>query len=111
MIFTLGDEVHPLELKCDENLHLYCFFSVPRAVSCPHELWFQSVCASLRMKKSVLILEKDIQEYPVWNSTARWEVGDHWLWLSPRSLGPLSDAYQVKFQDLPSLKSLLKLSK
>ncbi len=96
-----------LEINYKTDLDVISFFPVENAVHSSFELWFQVAAASLKMKHSVLILEEKIP-FPQYNDKARWDQGDHWLWLHPRSLSTLKVANSTEFS---AFKSLLKNSK
>jgi hypothetical protein len=91
MIFSFS-EGHASELNLDlPEIHVFCFFSTSLAVKVPVSEWWKGIAASLRMKKSVLILEDALVDIPL-NTSARWLVGDKFLWLHPRSLSVFLEA-------------------
>lgn len=98
-----------LALQTGEEI-IISFFPVEHSIACPEHLWFEVIASSLRMKKSVLILEEKIP-LPERNPSARWEVGPKWISLTPRSLGPIVQSYGSKFTDFPSFKQFLSTSK
>lgn len=99
-----------LSLISIDDFHVFSFFQVPHSIQIPSELWFESVCASLRMKKNVIILESEI-EIPVINPSSRWEAGPQWVYLAPRSLGPIVQSKGSKFSDFAGFKVFLSTSK
>lgn len=91
-----------LSLEIKPSLDIYSFFSVPHAISCPTELWFECVCASLKRKQSVLILERPHASLPVFDTSRRWQTSDNWSWLAPRGLSVFLEGYGdklVKYED------------
>jgi hypothetical protein len=92
-------------------LDLLTFYHVPNAVSCPSDLWFPTICASLRMKHAVLILEQKLEQFPVWEESLRWMTGDNWSWLAPRSLSVIQAAYIQTGPKFHEFKKFLNSSK
>ena len=76
-----------IQLNYHEKLDVYSFFSVKHSVKCPEALLFDAICASLKIKKSVLILEEEFETFPQWDPNKRFVAEDKWCWLAPRSLG------------------------
>lgn len=111
MIISFSQNENSIVLPENENLDLLCFFFVKNAIHTNETLWWDSLCTSLRLKRSVLILEGNITTFPVYDSSQRWQSGDNWSWLSPRSLSVISAAYQNKPMSLPEFKAFLKTSK
>jgi hypothetical protein len=99
-----------LSLEIKPSLDIYSFFEVNHSISCPSELWFECVCSSLKRKHAVLILENPVS-IPVIDSTRRWQTGDNWSWLAPRSLSVVLEAYGDKFLNYQDFKNFLTLSK
>jgi hypothetical protein len=100
-----------LQINYQESLDVFSFFKVEHAIICPYDLWFHCLCASLRMKHSVLLLEKSFAELPLWDSKQRWQTGDNWCWLAPRSLKAISCTYSKTPQNLHQFRNSLNLSK
>ena len=111
MIFSFSKKPNPLPLKAIKGVDIFCFFETPHSINCPTELWFQVLCSSLRMKHEVLILEEKVVEFPGWDPKRRWDLGDNWCWLSPRSLSVISKAYAQKALNYQEFKQFLKSSK
>lgn len=90
-------------INYQDNLDVFSFYPIKNAIVCSEELWFPAICASLRMKHSVLIREVDSVSYPEWDLSKRFAVGDHWCWLSSRYLSSLTEAFPscpIKYHDL-----------
>lgn len=90
---------------------IFAFFKAPCSVEVPEELWFEAICASLRMKKSVLILERELDFSPQWSDKKRWEAHENWSWLSPRALGVITKGYGQTFTNFQEFKHFLTSSK
>lgn len=111
MIFSLSEEKNNLIIPKLELIDVICFFHIEKAIEVDSSLWWEIIRANLKIKHSVLILESDIQSFPTWDSSQRWQVGENWCWLTPRSLNVISSAYKnnpMKFQDF---KNFLKNNK
>jgi len=100
-----------LQIQYQKNLDVFTLYEVPAATSIPKEVWFQSICASLKMKHSVLILESESMPFPKVDESKRWVASDHYSWLSPRSLSVISAAYLDKPMNFHQFKSFLISSK
>lgn len=100
-----------LQIHHPPNLDVYSFFPVKNAVQCPKDLWFESICASLKMKHSVLILEEEMPALPPIDEAKRFIVSDNWCWLAPRGLSLISEAYRQKSMTFQEFKTFLKTSK
>lgn len=111
MIFSLSEMKKDFIFQSREKVDVFCFFSSQHSVSCPPELWFESICTSLRMKHEVLVLEAGVSDYPAWDSSKRWVTDEHWIWLAPRSLSTLLEANGALTMTYPLLKTFLKNSK
>lgn len=111
MIFSLSNSTSFEVDFSSDTTDLFCFFHSQNSVKVPQEFWLQAVVSSLKLKKNVLILETPIGPLPLLNSTARWEVGESYLWLAPRSLSVLLEAASQKSMTYNLLKSRLSLSK
>ncbi len=111
MNFSFCENRSELFIPSRENLDVFCFFQVPHSVSLPADLWFPSLCASLRLKREVLILEPEILQFPSWDATKRWVVGDQWIWLAPRSLSSLQQFYKENSATYELMKNRLIQSK
>jgi hypothetical protein len=100
-----------LQVQFKENLDLFTLYEVPCGIEIPREVWFQSLCASLKMKHSVLVLESNFSTFPLWDETKRWVVADQYLWLSPRGLSIILEAYRANVMNFQQFKSFLINSK
>ncbi|WP_408098434.1 hypothetical protein ACJVC5_05855 [Peredibacter sp. HCB2-198] len=107
MIFSLGTSENKIDLPENSNFDIICFFRVNHAVQGDSSLWWKTLTASLRGKRSVLILDSNVGSFPAMDKTQRWQVGDNWCWLSPRSLSVISKAYSTSAMDFEQLKSFL----
>lgn len=102
MIFSLSKTEKEIILPTLTDTDIICFFQVRRAVLADESLWWKTLTASLKGKRSVLILESNLSSFPSWDPSKRWQSGDNWCWLTPRSLSVISQAYASKplsFQD------------
>jgi hypothetical protein len=107
MIFSFTDS-GPVSLAHEmEGTDLFCFFKTPTSILVPQETWLLSVCASLKIKKNVLILEEPMTKLSCSDLTVRWQVGERFLWLAPRSLSVLLEAQNEKSNTYIRLKDLL----
>lgn len=111
MIFSFSKTSNDLIIPTQEKLDIFCFFKTSSSISVPSELWFPSVCASLRLKHQVLILEKDVASFPSWDSSKRWVVGENWCWLAPRALSSLLQFFNDNSNTYDLMKNQLSLSK
>ena len=111
MIFSFSEHRSDLIISPQKKIDIFCFFHIEHSISTPDELWFSAICASLRMKHEVLILEKDVRVFPGWDSSKRWVVGDHWCWLAPRALSSLQLFYTKNPGTYEFMKNRLSLSK
>lgn len=112
MIFSLSKNVISANSpKAIPGTDVFIFFQSPDSVSVPEKLWFEAICASLRMKKSVLILEQELEFSPEWNDKKRWEAAENWSWLSPRALGVITKAYGQTFTNFQEFKLFLMNAK
>ena len=100
-----------LQIQYQENLDLVTFFPMKYAVQCPPELWFETICSSLRLKHSILVLEAPLAEVPVLDESKRWIAGDKWCWLAPRSLSVITAAYSQNPMSYPEFIHFLRTSK
>lgn len=111
MIFSLTNSENNIQLPKLKGVDVFCFFTVKNGISCDESLWWSAITASLRMKHEVLILETEIQGFPSWDPSKRWQVGENWSWLSPRSLTVISDTCSPNHLDYQAFKKFLKNSK
>lgn len=111
MIFSFSENRNELIISPHEKLDVFCFFHVEHSIITPEELWFPAICASLRMKHEVLILEKDVTAFPLWDTSKRWEVGDQWCWIAPRALSSLQQFYAENPGTYEFMKNRLSRSK
>ncbi len=90
---------------------IFCHFYSENAVLVPSELWLQAVATTLKMKRNVLILEKNLPAFPSINVTQRWQVGEDFLWIAPRALSVLLEAPIEISKRYKCMKDHLTLSK
>lgn len=111
MIFSLGRSEKYLSLPSLSGTDIYCFFHIQHSVQADESLWWRMITASLRGKRNVLILEREIEDFPRFNEKARWETGDNWSWLTPRCLSVISKAYEAQPMSFQDFKTYLTNSK
>lgn len=92
MIFSLSGNHLEAPGFSLENTDIFCFFSSDYSIKIPESHWLYAVCASLKLKKNVLILERSFEHAPNILSTQRWHVGEEFLWLAPRACSVLLEA-------------------
>lgn len=107
MIFSLSHTEKEITLPPLTDTDIICFFQVEHAVRADESLWWQTLTASLKGKRSVLILESNLSSFPSWDPSKRWLVGDDWCWLTPRSLSVISLAYASKSLSFQDFKTFL----
>ena len=86
------------------NTDIFCYFSSENAVRVPSNLWLKAISTSLKLKRDVLILDRPIRVIPELKSSARWQVGDDFLWLAPRALSPILEAVHESSGTYEALK-------
>lgn len=111
MIFSLSKVENDLSIPSLVDTDIFCFFRVNHAVTADENLWWKMICASLRGKRNVLILESKISAWPLYHPKERWQTGDNWSWLTPRSLSVISSAYDFSPMSFQDFKSFLTTSK
>lgn len=107
MIFSFSDKSFEKINFSTINTDVFCFFHSVNAVKVPENFWFHAITSSLKLKKDVLILEHNMTVFPSINTTQRWQVGDGFLWLAPRSLSVLFEATNVKQDSYIAIKAFL----
>jgi hypothetical protein len=107
MIFSCGKSTAPIAVKGLENFDLICFFQTPHSIAAPLDSWFDAVCASLRNKRNVLILEENINQLPSPKANQRWQIGEGWVCLEPRALNAITAAYPKNSQNIVLFRSFL----
>lgn len=107
MIFSLSNLEKKIELPSCSDIDMICFFRVENAVHADEKLWWKALTASLRGKRSVLILESNLSSFPALDKSQRWQTGDNWCWLTPRSLSVISKAYTHRYLNFEELKTFL----
>jgi hypothetical protein len=111
MIFSFPGKNSP---KIDFEIlqtDIFCLFAIENTIKLPSEAWLNSIVCSLKMKTNVLVLEEHLAQPPMLNITQRWQVGDDFLWLAPRSLSVLLEAPHDISNSYNSLKNYLKSTK
>lgn len=111
MIFSLENSPRGNVFFELPNTDVFCFFHSEQSVSITRELWFTSVCASLKLKNNVLILEQPFESIPELNFSLRWQTGEGFLWLAPRSFSVLFEASNQFSGSYESIKAFLSTSK
>lgn len=112
MIFSFSsNSSSAISLQPIPGTDTFAFFKVTCSVQVPEEKWFEAICASLRMKKSVLILERELAFSSQWSDKKRWEAHENWSWLSPRALGVITKGYGQTFTNFQEFKHFLMNSK
>lgn len=111
MIFSLSNKVAPIELPSLANVDIFCFFSCDNAVSCPEQMWIEYICASLRMKKNVLILSSRVTIFPEYDSSKRWQIGGQFIWLASHAWGPINEMDYPKNMDFDQFAQFLSMYK
>jgi hypothetical protein len=111
VIFSLSNQ-NPYELAFSiENADIFCFFFAEKSVVVPEYHWHLAVSTSLRMKREVLLLEAPLKQLPELNKTQRWQVGEKYIWLAPRSLSVFLMAYNEIPGTYDAIKKMLETSK
>ena len=100
-----------VHVNSKDKLDTLTWFYVNHTIQCSSVLWFEVLCASLRAKHSVLILEKPFGLSPQWDPSSRWSTGEHWCWLSTRSLGPITSAFNDRVSSFQEFMHFLNSSK
>jgi hypothetical protein len=100
-----------LQVSYKNNLDLITFFPRENTISCPSELWFETICASLRMKHFVLVLSQPLEVIPQLDDTKRWATGVGWCSISPRGLSSITEANSLKTMTFEQLLDYLRSSK
>lgn len=97
-------------LEIRKDLDVFSFFVRSGTISIPESLWFEAICASFRMKKEVLLLERS-DDFPTWERSRPWDVGQDWCWISPRALGLFPPEYRQSGMDFQQFKAFLSQTK
>ena len=93
MIFSFSNSsIQKINIEINQT-DIFCFFYSENAIFVPEKVLLQAVVASLKMKKNVLILEEHFGDISALDTSSRWQVGDEFLWLAPRSLSVLLEAH------------------
>ena len=108
MIFSFpGKSTHKIDFEILQT-DIFCLFESKNTIKLPSEAWLNSIVCSLKMKTNVLILKEHRAQPPVLNISQRWQVGDDFLWLAPRSLSVLLEAPHDISSSYDSLNNYLK---
>ena len=83
-----------LSIIPERKLDVFSLFSLPGAIVCPPEVWFQCLMASLQNRHSVFVRSRSEILVPVVNFRERWLVGEGQIWISPHGRGPLTQMFQ-----------------
>ncbi len=111
MIFSLSDKTHDVKIPELENTDVICFFSHPHSVKSDSDLWLEILLSSLKMKRSVLVLDSGFQELPRIDFSQRWQFGEACLWIAPRAHSVILEAYPQKKTSFENLRVFLSKSK
>jgi hypothetical protein len=93
------------------NTDMFCFFQSEKSVSASRDLWVKAVCTSLKLKRNVLLLERPLPSAPELNFSSRWQVGEYYLLLTPRSLSVFLEAskeFSISYQRIKDFLSSFK---
>jgi hypothetical protein len=94
VIFSLSKSpVQTLSFEISET-DIFCFFHSANAVNVAEKFYLHAILTSLKMKKNVLILEENIPQAPSLDCSQRWQNGEKFLWLAPRSASVLLEAQE-----------------
>lgn len=104
MNFSLSRKENPLQLNPSASLDVFCDFFLIGSVSMDESLLLGAVCASLRMKHSVLLLEHEILAWPTLDESKMWLVGDNFLWIAPRTLSTITKGCAEKSLNMIQIK-------
>ena len=108
MIFSFpGKNTQKIDFEILQT-DIFCLFAIKNTIKLPSEAWLNSIVCSLKLKTNVLVLEEHLAQPPGLNTSQRWQVGDHFLWLAPRSLSVLLEAPHDISNSYHSLKNFLK---
>lgn len=107
MIFSMGENQSSLEVHDQNNFDIICLFQLNNSIKAPLDSWFNIVCASLRNKQNVLILEPEITSWPSPKANFRWQMGEGWICLEPRALSTISAAYPKHSQNIVLFRQFL----
>lgn len=83
-----------LSIIPERKLDVFSLFSIPGAIACPADVWFQCLMASLQNRHSVFVRSRSEILIPEVNFRERWVVGDGHIWISPHGRGPLTQMFQ-----------------
>jgi hypothetical protein len=97
-----------LQINYQKSLDVLAFYERDHSLKCPSHLWFQVIQSSLKLRHTLIILEEPSAPIPIVHSTNRWGVNETSSWLTPRSLGPLTELNPHSYQEL---KNYLRTSK
>lgn len=110
MIFSFSEEKSNIVIPEKLSIDVLCFFTVdPHHVKCPADAWFEVLRACLKNKKHVLLLESHVSSWPEYDEKNRWQVGDGWMWQSPRALSVISAISPNLRTDIRQFQSVLSL--
>lgn len=111
MIFSLNHSLGEKILFKLPGTDVFCFFHSENSIVVPGDQWVNSLCASLKLKRNVLVLEVPLELAPELNLTQRWQIGEGFLWLTPRSMGVFFEAAKQFSGSYTSVKAFLSTSK
>jgi hypothetical protein len=94
MIFSFSDVESEFVFPEQNKFDVLCLYKPNiSSISSPKNSWFQVACASLRIKRDVLILEPGLKQWPAIKEHQRWQLGEGWVAIEPRALNAILDAY------------------
>lgn len=111
MIFSLEETPYGKVSFGLSNTDIFCFFRPENSVSVSRDCWVTAVCASLKLKRNVLLLERPLEAAPELNFSCRWQTGEGFTWLAPRALSVLFEASNEFSGSYPNIKLFLSTSK
>ncbi len=112
MIFSYSQEkILSVSIPANVPYDIHCFIQHADVnVHCPAHAWFDNVCASLRLKRDVLLIDEDIKQWPVWSAHKFYQTGEGWLYLESRHLNKILMAYPKYSTDIVQLRLFLSLT-
>lgn len=93
--------------QCDRDIFYYNQ-QIDGLISLPSEFLFESICASLKFKKHVLITQNNGNVS--FFSHKLWEIHSDFVWISDRAFGPIMGKITKKQPTYDELRTMLDLS-
>ncbi len=111
MIFSFSNSsFQKINIEINQT-DIFCFFHSENAICVPEKFLLQAVVSSLKIKKNVLIVEEHLADISALDTSSRWQVGEEFLWLAPRSLSVLLEALDDISDSYKSMKNYLSSRK